>query len=254
MGQSDNYTDKEEIAFIANFPGADPANNIIAVNVEDIPEPLKTTLSAALASNGTDSILVDSDSALDVSAATVPTEQQTPVKIEDTNGNAVDPITAAVLSSVGTDAVRVVSPQALDVSASEVDVDINSQSLSPLTVTDDGALDINSLPTPVSVNINSDNTSPTGTAVATGADISSGVSASVDSDSVTVYVENTGASSIDITISYSPDDGASYYPDPDGSYTLASGDMSVVEIGYDTTSIQVQGSNTETCNVHIVEA
>jgi hypothetical protein len=45
----------------------------------------------ALASVGSDSLLVDSNNALDVSATTVPVEQQTPVGVEDASGTQIDP-------------------------------------------------------------------------------------------------------------------------------------------------------------------
>ena len=55
--------------------------------------------------------------------------------------NKIDQINAA-LASVGNDSLRVTSPNPLDVSAAEVDVDIATQSLTPLTVTDDGSLSL----------------------------------------------------------------------------------------------------------------
>lgn len=55
--------------------------------------------------------------------------------------NKIDQINAA-LASVGSESLRVTSPNPLDVSGAEVDVDIATQSLSPLTVTDDGSLNI----------------------------------------------------------------------------------------------------------------
>ena len=55
--------------------------------------------------------------------------------------NKIDQINAA-LASVGNDSLRVTSPNPLDVSAAEVDVDIATQSLTPLTVTDNGSLSL----------------------------------------------------------------------------------------------------------------
>jgi len=111
--------------------------------------------------------------ALDVSGATVPTEQQTPIQLESSSGTNIDPATEGTvdaiktaaqalddaLASSGTDEIRVTSPSPLDVSASEVDVNLNSQTFTNLsvdlnaqsgpaldvsgatvTVTDDGAL------------------------------------------------------------------------------------------------------------------
>jgi len=56
-------------------------------------DPLTT---APLASVGSDSLLVDSNDPLDVSASTVPVEQQTPVAVEDSVGTTIDPATAAL--------------------------------------------------------------------------------------------------------------------------------------------------------------
>jgi len=120
---------RRTIDYIENMVGADVPRNLlrVAISEQDL-------------------------GALDVSAATVPTEQQTPVQLEDSSGTTIDPLTAG--------------EQPLDVSASEVDVDINTQTASPLTVTDDGALAINAyngttLPTeqqaPVSVEDSSGN-------------------------------------------------------------------------------------------------
>jgi len=55
--------------------------------------------------------------------------------------NKIDQINAA-LASVGDDSLQVSSPSPLDVSAAEVDVDIATQSLTPLTVTDNGSLSL----------------------------------------------------------------------------------------------------------------
>lgn len=183
----------ETIAYIEDFIGADINRDLVKVAVADqdissvdieapTGKPLNITLDEikgtqltgddwttllqtiasiadALNSNGTDQLRVESPSALDVSASevdvdinsqsqspltttddgsfnvndytgsTVPTEQQTPVQIENSSGTNIDPLAAG--------------DQPLDVSASEVDVDINTQTASPLTVTDDGALAIN---------------------------------------------------------------------------------------------------------------
>lgn len=66
-------------------------------------------------------------------------------KIEDT------------LASVDSDSLLVDSNNPLDVSAAEVDVDLNSQSLTPITVTDDGSFGIAS---EVDVDINSQSLTP----------------------------------------------------------------------------------------------
>ena len=70
----------------------------------------------------------------------LPVEQQTPVGVEDTGGNQVDPLAAgdqpfdvsgAVVTITDDGNLAVASlPEPLDVSSAEVDVDLNSQSLS----------------------------------------------------------------------------------------------------------------------------
>jgi len=111
--------------------------------------------------------------ALDVSGATVPTEQQTPIQLESSTGTNIDPATEQTVSAIktaaqalddalastGTDEIRVTTPSPIDASAAEIDVDLNSQTLTnvsvdlnaqsgpaldvsgaTVTVTDDGAL------------------------------------------------------------------------------------------------------------------
>lgn len=64
--------------------------------------------------------------------------------------NLIDQIQDALVSAGG-DELRIATPSPIDASAAEVDVDLNSQSLSPLVVTDDGSLAISSLPEPLDV-------------------------------------------------------------------------------------------------------
>jgi hypothetical protein len=94
-------------------------------------------IEAALASSGGDQLRVDLENyngnnlptTLEANnAGTLQVEQQSPVGIEDSTGSQVDPLDTG--------------DQPLDVSGAEVDVDIATQTLSPLTVTDDGALGI----------------------------------------------------------------------------------------------------------------
>lgn len=75
-------------------------------------------------------------------------------RLHDSTGTQIDPAKDGTLSSelsreIATWSAGVLSIQEdtpLDVSAAEVDVDLNSQTLGAVTVTDDGALDINTLP------------------------------------------------------------------------------------------------------------
>ena len=113
----------------------DPASEQTVTSVANLLDAIED----ALASVASDSLLVDSNSALgvqsasplDVSGATVPTEQQTPVAVEDSAGTQVDPATDGTLSSTlsreiaswtaGTLPVQEASP--MDVSAATVPTD-----------------------------------------------------------------------------------------------------------------------------------
>jgi len=87
--------------------------------------------------SATNRLLVDSASTIE-NLKEIGGQTQSAVDVADK----IDQIEDA-LASVGTDEMRVVSPNPLDVSAAEIDVDIATQSLSPLTITDDGAFAIN---------------------------------------------------------------------------------------------------------------
>ena len=101
-------------------------------------------------------ILKTQDQPFDVSYAEVDVDlasqtlSQLASNIEQIGGQAQSAVDVAdkidqiedALASVGSDSLRVTSPNPLDVSGAEVDVDIATQSLSPLTVTDDGSLAI----------------------------------------------------------------------------------------------------------------
>jgi len=90
--------------------------------------------------------------------------------------------------------------------------------------------------------------------IAAAADISGGVSQKIDKRDFTVYVENTGSASIDISLAYSPDGATSFFPDPDvNATTVSAGGTLIVEVGYDATHVEVSGSNTEPCDVHVVQ-
>lgn len=78
------------------------------------------------ASVGNDELRIVTPNPIDVSASTVPVEQQTAIAVEDTTSTQIDPATqqtlaaiAAALSSNGTDSVLVDSNNVLDVSNSE---------------------------------------------------------------------------------------------------------------------------------------
>mgnify|MGYP000046422347 CR=1 FL=1 len=170
---------------------------------------------------------VQEDTPLDVSGAVVTVTDDGNLQIYDSSGNVIE--------------------EPLDVSSSTV------------TITDDGSLEVSAIPDVVvgdwtagEISVD-ENTGATTTELASADDISGGVSTSISKRNYTVYLENTGASSSDVTISYSPDGGNTYFDDPNGVITVSSGSTEMVEIGYEATNIQVTASNTEPFNVHIVE-
>jgi hypothetical protein len=80
-------------------------------------------------------LAAQSSGALDVSAATVSVEQQTPVKLENSSGTTIDPLSAGDQPlDVSASTVTVQESTALDVSAAQVDVDIAAQSAGDLSV------------------------------------------------------------------------------------------------------------------------
>ncbi|MCS4157670.1 hypothetical protein [Salinibacter ruber] len=110
---------------------------------------LTVELAADSLTSGLDVDIAEQTSgALDVSGATVPTEQQSPVQLETSGGANIDPATEQTVTAIkaaaealddalasnGTDEVRVTSPNPLDASAAEIDVDLNSQSLQNVSV------------------------------------------------------------------------------------------------------------------------
>lgn len=170
--QSELYKKVQQVDRIHDLVGGDLARDglkvilqeqdaaALVVDVRNLPEPLTTTLNEALASVGGDEVRV-------TPTETLPVEQQSPVAIEDTNGDRQDPATQQTLSSLaskaateetlasldgkaateetlaalasalgsdGGDALRITPTAALDVSAATV------------TVTDDGSLAVSQTP------------------------------------------------------------------------------------------------------------
>jgi len=120
MPQSELYKRSNKVDYVGGMPGTrvsedlmivrvdageldieDRANRVLGnVDITNIPEPVQTVLYEALKSQGTDSLLVQEDTPLDVSGSTVPTEQQTPVSVEDSQGVNVDPATEQTIQSI----------------------------------------------------------------------------------------------------------------------------------------------------------
>ena len=89
--QSDQYAGTNPIDYVADFPGADPANDVIHVQTA---EEATVEIDSVVTVDQIEEIVeITTGEALDVSAATVPTEQQSPVGIENKNGVQIDPLT-----------------------------------------------------------------------------------------------------------------------------------------------------------------
>lgn len=130
------------------------ASDLLSGNIDiDVAEQSTGNITVELAADSlTGNLDVDlaaqTSGALDVSGATVPTEQQTPIQLENSSGTNIDPATEGTLNAIktaaqalddalvsnATDEIRVTSPNPLDVSAAEVDVDLNSQTLANVSV------------------------------------------------------------------------------------------------------------------------
>jgi hypothetical protein len=122
--QSELYKNVDSVDYLGDLVGADRAADLIRISITDsdhtpsvdvidrdgrnlgtvtideIPEPITTKIAEALVSNGNDSIRVVSAEALDVSGATVPTDEQTPNRLENTSGTEIDPATESTLVSL----------------------------------------------------------------------------------------------------------------------------------------------------------
>lgn len=157
MPQSDQYNDQDEVSYLANLPGADVENGWLVVRVEneeldisDDPDremglvtikgsiPIENAngdkinpatqetlslLAGALSNNGDDSILVDSNTPLDVSAANVTVDQSGTVTIQeetpiDVGGSdvTVSALEEALVSN-DTDVLKVQHDGVIDVSS-----------------------------------------------------------------------------------------------------------------------------------------
>jgi len=137
--QSDNYKASMNVDYLGGMPGTEREEDRLRVVLTEALSQLDvdltaqtldeviTDVSAALKSDGSDSLLVQEDTPLDASGA--------PVPVEDTQGSQVNPATeeslsalADALASVAQDSVRVASGD------SPVNVDIAEQSQTPIQV------------------------------------------------------------------------------------------------------------------------
>lgn len=139
-----------DVDSIGNFPGADPVSDRVRaiissgeVDVASLPEPIETMLSAALVSEGDDAVQVATKYPLDVSDSTVPVEQQTPVSVEDANGNSINPATEATLSSTLAREIATWTAGTLPVNQ-QTPVEIGTWSGGTLPVEHQGVIDVSS--------------------------------------------------------------------------------------------------------------
>lgn len=137
MPQSDGYKNTNAIAYLANFPGARRERDILVVEVDggeidvtdrsdrwlgkvdvnNLPEPVETVISDALKSDGTDSLLVQEDTPLDVSGAVVTVAQNDTFTVDQASTLLVQQDNPLDVSGA---VVSVSEDTPLDVSASTV--------------------------------------------------------------------------------------------------------------------------------------
>jgi len=153
---------------------------------------------------------------------------------------------AVVASETATQSFNIESVSGQDVTPSDFSADVSSITTELNNVQ-------NSQGDAYNTDIRSDRPEAKTDQIASTADISGGVTQQIVAQHFTVYVENTGSSSSDITLSYSPDGTSTFLPDPDGVVTVSSGSSNAFEIGYDATHVQVTASNTEPFNVYVVQ-
>ena len=137
--QSDKYKKLNDIDYIANFPGARVAKDAVAVLVDggivDIGDNPLRQLGVVSVNSLPDSFDVGIESGQVIGV----TQEENFTVTDDGDMTVTLGETAEVRQIDGGEFI-VQENNPLDVSGAEVDVDINSQSLTPITVTDDGNL------------------------------------------------------------------------------------------------------------------
>jgi len=219
-----------EVAVVAQDV-AKLANNIEEIGGQaqsavDVANQIDQLLDTAQDFGGGDQLRVDLENN---NAGTLNVEQQTPIKLEadDDGGNTNSVQAEEVDTALGGTETAIISYLARALNS------VGQDELQVLIAEDDPASKTNQ--------------------IASQADISGGVTQSISKQNATIYLENTGSNSSDITIRYSPDGSNTFIDDPDGTITVADGGSDIVEVGYDATDVEVEASNTEPFNVWVVE-
>lgn len=224
-------------------------------------------IEAALASNGGDSVLVDSNNALDVSAATVQTDltdqsgrNMGKLRLMNSSEVLIDPATETTLASIAgaldsnsTDSVLVDSASALDASAAALE--IGAWTAGTLTVTDGGSFNIagtvateqqtpvgveDSVGTQVDPAQNVDGGSVSDSTTSTGSGSAAAVSIPDGRTTVTAAWDVSGAATI--TVEVSPDGGSTWYQEYSASPGSAETGTTTFTTGFDDARIYVDAN------------
>jgi hypothetical protein len=205
-------------------------------------------ISGAVSISGT--ATVQEDTPLDVSAATVPVEQQTPVSVEDSTGTQVNPATDSTLASelvreiatwsagvlpiqedtpldVSAATLSVQEDTPLDVSAAAVQADVTDQqgrNLGKARLMDSA----NSLIDPAQ---NLSGGSTTASAGGTGSANAAMITVPDGCRTVTVGYDTSGTATV--TVEVSPDGGATWYEHSTFSPSEAANAAETVTVGFD---------------------
>lgn len=170
--------------------------------IDPATEQTLAAIAAALASNAGDHLLVQEETALDVSGATVPTDQQTPVEIGDWSAGTLTVAQAAPLGIGAWNAGTLPTEQQTPVALEDVDA-----------------------------------TSSSSTTSATGSGSAAAISIPDGRTTVTAAWDVSGSASV--TIEVSPDGGTTWYQEHQASPGAAETGTHTFETGFDDARIHV---------------
>lgn len=227
--------------------------------IDPATEPTLAAIAAALASNATDHLLVQEETALDVSAATVPTEQQTPVGLEDSGGVQVDPATEGTLSSELAREIATWSAGAIplrDTGGTQIDpateptlaaiaAALASNATDHLLVQEETALDVSAAPVgledtggaQVDPAQNVDGASSSASTTSTGSGSAAAISVPDGRTTVTAAWDVSGSATV--TVEVSPDGGTTWYQETTATPGSAETGTTTFQTGFDDARIYV---------------
>jgi len=201
MPQSELYKYKDEIDYLADYVGADVARDVVKNVVESIE----------------DNVSIENSSGSVINPATENTVSSIDSKVA--TQSTLSSI-AAALASNSNDTILIDATNALDVSASEVDVDLNSQSLTPITVTEDGPVDIADRDGRDLGDVQVKDTGPiTDITSSTGSGNAAQLDLGRSRKDVDIFYDVSGAATVTIEVSKNASDWRAFSTDSPGSAT-----------------------------------